>query len=269
MAQFFSTQFGQILQAIIIIYIFFAAAFFLASDSVLYQPPAKNTSARYEQKDLYFKLQDNSKIHAAYLENPNAKYTILFSHGNAEDLTTLYPFIHILRQMGFNVLAYDYPGYGQSTGQSSEKRIYEAITLCYQYLTQTLQVPTDHIVLFGRSLGTAPSLYIAKTNKVHAVILEAPFLSAYRIMTRIGIFPFDKFQNIRYIKLVSSPVLIIQGTKDNVIPFYHGQRIFEMAKPPKKHFWVKNASHNDVIIVAGNHYFETISKFINNPNSNE
>lgn len=269
MAQFFSTNLGQILLTSFLIYVFFAGAFYIASDYVIFQPPPKSVAPRYEQQDIYLKLDNKTTIHAVYLANPKASYTILFSHGNAEDLVTAYPFLHMLRQMGFNVLAYDYPGYGKSTGHPNERRVYAAITACFGHLTKTLKIPTDKIVLFGRSLGTAPTLYIAKNQSVHCVILESPFLSAYRVLTRVGIFPFDKYQNVRYIKSVRSPILIIQGTIDDVIPFSHGQRLFEIAKPPKTHYWVKDAKHNDLIMVAGDNYWQTILNFINKTSTHE
>src|SRR5574342_467910 len=93
------------------------------------------------------------RIAAVYLPNPRATYTMLFSHGNAEDLGGIRPLLPVLQDLGFSVLAYDYRGYGLSEGQPSERNVYADIDAAYDYLTRDARVQPGRLILYGRSLG--------------------------------------------------------------------------------------------------------------------
>lgn len=92
-------------------------------------------------------------------------------------------------------------------------------------------------------------------------VVESSFVSAFRVLTRIPILPFDKFVNIDKIGKVRSPVLVIHGKADEVVHFWHGEQLFAAAKEPKLNFWVDGAGHNDLMDVAGDRYAETLRKF--------
>jgi fermentation-respiration switch protein FrsA (DUF1100 family) len=91
--------------------------------------------------------------------------------------------------------------------------------------------------------------------------VQSGFTSAFRVMTRVSIVPFDKFPNYKDIRNVHCPVLIIHGTVDSVINFRHGKELFELAKEPKIHLWVDGANHNDLEEVAGERYIKSIQAF--------
>ncbi|MEA5518366.1 alpha/beta hydrolase [Limnoraphis robusta] len=166
-----------------------------------------------------------------------------------------------LQKMGFSVLAYDYPGYGMSTGKPTVKGTYHAINAAYDYLTQTLNRPPHNIIVYGRSVGGGPSVDLASRQPVGGLILESSFVSIFRVVTRIPLFSFDKFPNLAKIQQVRSPVLILHGNHDQVIPFWHGQQLYAKANQPKIAFWVEGADHNDLLEVAGQRYQETLQKF--------
>ncbi len=86
-------------------------------------------------------------------------------------------------------------------------------------------------------------------------------MSAFRVLTRVPLLPWDKFNNMRDIKQVRSPVLIIHGRSDEVIPFWHGERVFAAANEPKQFIAVDGAHHNDVIFIAGKKYFDSLQAF--------
>jgi fermentation-respiration switch protein FrsA (DUF1100 family) len=96
---------------------------------------------------------------------------------------------------------------------------------------------------------------------VGGLILESSFVSIFHVVTRIPLFPFDKFPNLAKIQQVRSPVLILHGNHDQVIPFWHGQQLYAKANQPKISFWVEGADHNDLLEVAGQRYQETLQKF--------
>lgn len=202
-----------------------------AISTLLFQPPP----ATYLHPSRHFWLnpRNGNRIPAFYIERPNAAVTILFSHGNAEDLGMIYDwFSDLARVLRVNVMAYDYSGYGKSSGTPSEENCYADIEAAYRYLTEVRHLRPEQIVLYGRSLGSGPSCYLATKTAlegkgVGGLILQSPLLSAYRVafnfrFTMLG----DKFANIDYAPQIACPVFIVHGTQDEVVPFWHGEGLF-------------------------------------------
>jgi abhydrolase domain-containing protein 17 len=229
------------------------------AERMIFLPPV--TEYRDTSSTVKLRSRDGVEISAVYLANPQATHTILFSHGNAEDLGTLTPELEDMRALGFSILAYDYHGYGTSGGKATEKNAYEDIDAAYNYLTEALKVPPDRIIAHGRSLGGAVAIDLASRKPLGGLIVESPFVSAFRVVTGYRIFPFDKFRNVDKIKYVRCPVLIIHGRQDEVIPFWHGERMFELANEPKRNYWVDGAGHNNLKVVAGTQYAQTLLAF--------
>jgi abhydrolase domain-containing protein 17 len=113
----------------------------------------------------------------------------------------------------------------------------------------------------NRAFGSGPAVDLASRRPVAGLILESAFTSAFRVMTRVSILPFDKFDNLRKIKTVHCSVLIIHGTQDSVINASHGRKLFAAANEPKQALWVQGANHNDVAFVGGARYAESLKEF--------
>jgi pimeloyl-ACP methyl ester carboxylesterase len=156
-----------------------------AISSLLFQPPPP--TYLHPSRHFWLNTSTGSRIPAFFIERPNAQVTILFSHGNAEDLGMIYDWFNDLaRVLRVNIMAYDYTGYGKSNGTPCEENCYADIEAAFQYLLEVRRVQPEQIVLYGRSLGSGPSCYLAaKTAKdghsVGGVILQSPLLSAYRV----------------------------------------------------------------------------------------
>ena len=151
-----------------------------------------------------------------------------------------------------------------TTGPPSEEHCYADIEAAFSYLRDTLNVPTQNIVLYGRSLGSGPSCHMAAqtalTSKkdeevgslggcVGGLILHAPFLSVFRVVVDTGCtLPGDKFPNLDVLPMVKSPTLLVHGTSDQIVPFHHSERLFEAipehcrARP----LFIEGMSHNNV-----------------------
>ena len=172
------------------------------------------------------------------------------------------PFLQDMQKQGFSVFAYDYQGYGLSQGTSSEAHSYEDIDAAYNYLTEVLKIPAKNIILQGRSLGAAVSLDLAIKKPVAAIIMETPFVTAFRVLTVFPILPCDKFNNLAKIKKLNLPLLIIHGTHDTIVPIWHSKKLFSMAKKNKQNFWVPFANHDDIWWRARNEYWAAILKFV-------
>jgi abhydrolase domain-containing protein 17 len=205
----------------------------------------------------------DENITAKYIKHDTAEFTILFSHGNAEDIFSSESYCEKLSGLGFNVLAYDYRGYGKSDGKPSERNAYVDIETAYNYLVNELKTPPEKIIIMGRSLGGAISVDLASRKPCAGLILESSFVSAYRVMCKVRLYPFDQFENIKKIGLVKSPILIIHGKRDSLITHWHGEKLFEKANNPKTFFSVEDAGHNDVAVKGGKDYWQAIKDFAN------
>lgn len=229
------------------------------SERIIFQPDP--SSYRDTSEIIKLNSAPDVQISAIHLPNPAATYTILYSHGNAEDLGDTRSFLRLLQSFGFAVFAYDYRGYGTSQGKPTERGTYEDISAAYNYLTQTLKISPSQIIAYGRSLGGGPAVDLAARKPVAGLVLESTFITTFRVRTHIPIVPFDKFDNLGKIENVRCPVLVIHGTQDPVIPFAHGQKLYGAAREPKRFLQVNGAGHNNLISVAGDDYGKTMQDF--------
>ncbi len=249
----------RLVRSIIFIYAFFAFYVFFRADSMIFMPQP----ATYQNtKDtLKIPVTNTEKISAVHLPNAQATYTILYIHGNAQDLGDIRPHLDLLHSWGFSVFAYDYRGYGTSDGQPSEQNAYQDAEAAYQYLTQQLKIPAEQIIVHGQSLGGGSATDIASRHPVGGLILESTFTSAFRVVVPFPIVPFDKFPNRSKLSKIRCPILVMHGQADQTIPIHHGQSLYAAAPGSKISLWVEGAGHNDFPWVAGNRYQQTLLSF--------
>ncbi len=219
----------------------------LYSDSLIFFP----------QKDSYAWTADLIKIPvpdsddktgshyivARYLINPESRYTLIYSHGNATDISQLTYLQSQFYNHGFSVISYDYSGYGLSEGRVSEQQVYDDVQAVYQYLLAEHALKPEDIISYGHSLGSAVATDLAFNNRVAALILESPFVSAFRVSTVIKVLPFDKFSSIDKIASIDAPVLVLHSQDDPIVPFWHGEALYEKARQPKVKRWFEDAGH--------------------------
>lgn len=246
-----------LIPAFVVLGLFVIAIFFADRAILRPQPP----SYRDGSEIIKLKSRGGETISAKYYENPQADYTILFSHGNAEDIGMIEPFIWRLRDQGFNVLTYDYQGYGTSSGSPSEANSYADIDAAFAYLIAEKGLRPDRIILHGRSLGGGVAVDLAARENIAGLILESTFTTAFRVVTRYPILPFDKFESIKKIDNVKCPVLLIHGTNDWTIGFHHGKSLFAAANEPKYALWIEGAGHNNVFYTAEERYLKAVEDF--------
>jgi abhydrolase domain-containing protein 17 len=231
----------------------------LLTDSVLFPAPASSYQDTPDQNKL--PSPDGNKITAIFLPNPQASHVLLFGHGNRMDLGLAEERLQAFRDHGWAVFAYEYPGYGTSTGQPSESGCYAALFAAYAYLTALREIPPEKIVLYGLSLGSGPAVDLASREPVGGIILEGAFTSVFRVLTHWKILPWDKFDNFEKIPRVQAPLLVIHAEKDQTVPFWHGQTLFARHHGPKQHLWIPSAHHNNILEMAAADYWAAIEKF--------
>lgn len=204
---------------------------------------------------------NGERITAVFLENPRAKHTILFSHGNAEDLGNVVPFMRQFQLLGYSVLMYDYRGYGTSEGSPTVRKIHQDIAAAYRWLVEEKKIAPESIIAHGRSLGGAPATWLAAHHTVGGLVVESTFVSAFRVKTRWPLLPWDKFNTLRQMKKVACPVLVMHGKEDEVIPFWHAQKLYAAAPGEKMNLWIDGGHHNDYAYAAGPDYILAFQSF--------
>lgn len=241
------------------LYLLLAGYAWLVSDSMLFYPKY----AKYPDPASSFKIktEDGAAITALSLENDSARYTVLYSYGNACNLGGSLDFMRYLQQQGFSVFGYDYHGYGTSQGRPSEQSVYRDIDAAYTCLVDSLKVPPGRIIAFGRSLGGAVACDLASRKPLAGLIMESSFVTAFRVMTRVPLLPFDKFNSIRKIKKVRCPILVIHGDSDTTIPAWHGRALFRAAPEPKRLVIIPGGGHNDIPPEAAEAYRRALVEF--------
>jgi Hydrolases of the alpha/beta superfamily len=193
-----------------------------------------------------------------------AVFTIIYSHGNGCDMgQSLATFMDLSARLKCNVLLYDYSGYGSSTGRASEANLYWDIEAVYHTLRLKYNINCDQIILYGQSIGSVPTVYLASRVNVAGVILHCALLSALRV-----VFPnfrkslwFDGLKNIDKLPKIKSPVLVIHGTRDEIVDFSHGMTIYESCPNVVEPLWVPGAGHNNIEMFE--QYLTRLDKFIN------
>ncbi|KAH9362932.1 hypothetical protein HPB48_014286 [Haemaphysalis longicornis] len=195
--------------------------------------------------------------------SPSARFTILFSHGNAVDMGLMCKHhLRLAARLNCNLFSYDYSGYGESTGRPSEKNLYADIEAAFQALRTRYGVRPDFIILYGQSIGTVPTVDLASRYEVAGVILHSPLMSGMRVAfpSTTRTWWFDVFLSIEKITKVSSPVLVIHGTDDKVIDFSHGVAMYERCPRAVEPLWIEGAGHNDIELYS--QYISRLKRFV-------
>jgi fermentation-respiration switch protein FrsA (DUF1100 family) len=244
---------------LVVLYALAGVALYLAADRLIFLPGP--SSYAHGPRHLALRTARGADVTALHLPNPAARFTVLFAHGNAEDLGDDEAFLEEMRRAGFAVLAFEYDGYGTSTGRPHEAGAYAAADAAYRHLTETLGVPPARILLHGRSLGGAVAVELASRRPAAGLVLESTFTSPSRVLFGRRVFPFDPFPSLARIGGVRVPVLVMHGTRDATIPFAHGRQLLAAAGGTGDSLWVEGAGHNDLAHVAGDRYWAALRAF--------
>ncbi|MBQ9337214.1 MAG: alpha/beta fold hydrolase [Lentisphaeria bacterium] len=185
-------------------------------------------------------------LDAFYRPAPAGRPVILFSHGNGETLRAVRPFLNEMIGRKYGVMAYDYAGYGASEGRAGEKQSCRDIEAAYNYLVGDRKIPPEQIIIFGFSVGTGPSCHLAGKYPARMLVLAAPFASAVQVKLPFSL-PGDRFPNAAILRRTTIPLLVLHGTKDSIIPFRNGKKVFSSSAAKKKLFLALPCDHNDLL----------------------
>ena len=217
--------------------------------------------------DVYLETSDGVRLHGWYVSANDAVGTVLFLHGNAGNISHRLDSIAIFNALGFDVLIFDYRGYGQSEGSTSEQGTYRDAEAAWRYLTGERGIDPSGIVVFGRSLGGAIAAHLVATHDAGALIVESSFTSAANMAAKL--YPFLpvrlllrlEYPVIDYVARAKAPVLIVHSRGDEIIPFSMGQELYEAAPRPKALLEL-DGDHNGAFLLDGERYVQGLRLFL-------
>ncbi len=208
----------------------------------------------------------NTQLAVMVIRHPRAKYSILFSHGNATDIGCMRDhLIDTAIQLEVNIYCYDYVGYGLSTGGKAQLRTtLSNIEAVFSFMTTTERIPENTIVLYGQSLGSAPTLHLAcKRENILGVVVHSGMMSGLRVIREVTATRwFDILPNIDNIRHVAAPVFVIHGQQDEEIPCHHGASLADAAPVKYDPWFVPSAGHNDIEVLYRPQFFDKLRDFV-------
>jgi len=204
-------------------------------------------------EEVAFESGDGTQLRGYFFPKVDATATILFCHGNAENIAILAPEMDQLRnRLNASVMVFDYRGYGKSLGEPYEGGLFADAEAAAMWLAERTDQDEEDLVLYGRSLGGGVAVHLASKHSARALVLDRTFSSAVDVAaSRYWWLPVrfvmrNQFLSIAKIKYHQGPLLQMHGDIDEVIPLWSAQRLFEMAASEKKEFQlIKGLTHND------------------------
>lgn len=272
---------GKLLWTLLIIpavaYGAIAALLFFFQDRLAYYPQM-GRELRLDPRNygldhtpLTLSTTDGERLDAWFVPAPQSTAVALIFHGNAGNMTHRLPTVAMFHRLGYGVLIFDYRGYGRSTGRPSEQGLYRDAMAAWQYLTRERGIAPGRIVLFGESLGGGVAAWLAaqldKPEQPGALVLSSVFTSAPELAADLYPWlPTRGLVRLRYdaraaLAKIKCPVLVAHSPDDDIIPFHHGQRLYEAAGEPKA-FLQMAGGHNEGFIFVLPTWVEALGGFL-------
>jgi len=269
----FLRRLASIAAALLIGYLLILVLMMLFEESLIFLPMRYPEGdwhpAMLEHEDVWFETSDGLRLHGWYCPARRHSPVVLFSHGNAGNITHRADEIALWRRrLNVAVFIYDYRGYGRSEGKPNERGVYEDARAAYRWLRRQQGVEPDRIILRGKSLGAAVAMQLALEEPHMGLILESAFTSAPDMGALL--YPWlpvrwlmhTRFDNISKIRRYRGPVLITHCRDDTVVPYRMGRQLFEAANEPKWFYEIKVGDHNDLHPLIDEGYLPAIQQFI-------
>jgi fermentation-respiration switch protein FrsA (DUF1100 family) len=244
--------FINILLTFAFIYFLIIVITYIFQRNLLYHPTDNNYSKDEISvlvKKIKIKTSDNIDLISWYHNKKSNNYkTILFLHGNAGSLENRIHKINHFKDINVNFLLISWRGFSGNKGKPTEEGLYEDARSAVKWL-ESNGVKEKNIVIYGESLGTGVAIEIAQNKKFAGIILESPFTSM--IAAGKDKYPYlpvsfllkDKYENDKKIKNIKSPILVMHGMVDNIVPFHMGNKIYNLANEPKYSYFSKYDDH--------------------------
>ncbi len=265
---------GRIALGLAVVYALLLTLLFVFQSRLVHLPylPGRELVATPERiglqyEDVHLRTADEVRLHGWFVPAERARGVLLFFHGNAGNISHRLDSLAIFNELELDVLIIDYRGYGQSEGRPSEEGLYRDAEAALAYLREQRGFEDGEVVVFGRSLGAAVASRLASGHDVGALIVESAFTSVPDMAAELyPIFPVRTIARLQYdtrttIKRVRSPVLVVHSPDDEIIPFRHGQTIYQAASSPKQ-FLQLRGDHNTGFLRHRDMYMDGLRQFL-------
>jgi len=241
-----------LISLMVLVYFIMTLILYIFQRNLLYHPVENN----YQGDELTVKIEkvkirtkDNIELLGWYHNKNIEDYkTILFLHGNAGALENRIHKINHFNDMNLNFLLLAWRGFSGNKGKPTEQGLYKDARSAIKWLKEK-GILEENIIIYGESLGTGVATEIAQNKNFAGVILESPFTSMVTAgKSKYPIFPIklllkDKYESDKKIKNIKSPILIMHGEVDKIVPFWMGKKMFELANEPKYSYFSKYDDH--------------------------
>lgn len=267
----------SLLTTLLLAYGGFAALLFLFQDRLAYYPEIGreiHSTPREHGMDfaaLTLDTADGERLDAWFVPAPQAHGVVLFLHGNAGNISQRMDSIAMFHRLGYGVLIFDYRGYGRSSGKPSETGLQRDAETAWAHLTGQRGIAPGRIVLFGESLGGAVAARLAARQPPReqpgALVLASVFTSVPDLAADLYPWlPARWLARMRYdtaaaLARIHTPVLVAHSPDDEIVPFRHGEKLFQAASAPKA-FLRLAGGHNDGFIFMRPEWVETLAGFL-------
>lgn len=251
---------------IIVLVLIFFVFLYIQQRSLIYFPDKsllrRNFFGAEDFQKITLYTDDNVPITSWYKPAKPGKATILFFHGNAGHIGYRVPVAREFIKQGYGVFLLEYRGYGGNPGSPSETGFYYDGEAAIHHL-KSEGIALQNIAILGESIGSGVAVEMASRYPVCALILQSPFSSLSSVAAWhypwIPIAPWDKYDNLKKIKAIRSPLLLFHGKQDNIVPYEQGLRLFEEANEPKEMYSSENGTHNNM---KNTQFFQAIDEFL-------
>ena len=237
---------------ILVIYASVLIVLFIFQRNLMYHPNENNyfgDKLEVEIEKVKIITSDNINLLGWFHNKDLKKFkTILYFHGNAGKLDNRIYKLNYFKNMDVNFLIIAWRGFSGNKGKPSEEGLYEDGKSAIEWL-KNLGLTEKDIIIYGESLGTGIATEIAQNNKFAGLILETPFTSMIEAEKNfypyipVGLLLKDKYKNDKKIKNINIPILIMHGEADQIVPFWMGKTIYEIANQPKYSYFTKYDDH--------------------------
>ena len=241
-----------LISLVFLVYFFATLGLYIFQRNLLYHPTENNYDGdklTVNIEEVKIVTDDNINLLAWYHNKDINKFkTILYLHGNAGSLENRIHKINHFENMNINFLLLSWRGFSGNKGEPTEHGLYEDARSAVNWLIKQ-GVIEENIIIYGESLGTGVTTEIAQNRNFAGIILESPFTSMVAAgKSKYPIFPIrlllkDKYESDKKIKNIKSPILIMHGEEDKIVPFWMGEKMFKLANKPKYSYFSKYDDH--------------------------
>jgi fermentation-respiration switch protein FrsA (DUF1100 family) len=249
----------------------------LAETSLVYLPAERPVAApspafALRERAVRFAASDGTRLTAWIVPaatTDSSGMWLLICHGNYGNIGygQRPEFYAFARDIGLNLFAFDYRGFGESEGVPTERGVYDDAESAYRFLRDSLAVPPEQIVVFGHSLGSGVAIELASRVPAAALVVEGAYTSIPDVGQRaypyipVKLVARNRFESIRKIGAVTVPKLFLHSPADGVIPLAFGRQLFDVAPPPKR-FVEVDGGHENAYRIDRAAYFGAIAELV-------